>query len=136
MRLKRKTFEASLPSMAMGDIAFLLLIFFVILARAQNDDSHIRWTPSQIEDLQPGELALARVAIDQDNRLFLNGKEINIASLQSSIEGIYRDKPAEERIVLFKVHHDVHATHFEPAIEAIGSAGADVFHVLEEKDDE
>ena len=31
--------------MAMGDIAFNLLIFFVILARAQ-DDSHLQWQPA------------------------------------------------------------------------------------------
>ena len=40
MILLRKKLEASVPSMAMGDIAFLLLIFIVLLARAR-DDSHL-----------------------------------------------------------------------------------------------
>ena len=37
--------------MAMGDIAFLLLIFFVILARAQ-DDSHLKWEPAEDPELE------------------------------------------------------------------------------------
>ncbi len=41
MIVKRKQMDASIPAMAMGDIAFLLLIFFVILARAR-DDSHLQ----------------------------------------------------------------------------------------------
>ena len=50
MRLPRKKFEANIPSVAMGDIAFLLLIFFVILARAQNDD-HIQWEPAIADEV-------------------------------------------------------------------------------------
>ena len=38
--------KADVPSVAMGDIAFNLLIFFVILAKAQ-DDSHLQWQPAQ-----------------------------------------------------------------------------------------
>ena len=45
VKIPRKQFEANVPSMAMGDIAFLLLIFFIILAKAV-DDSHVPWTPA------------------------------------------------------------------------------------------
>jgi len=47
MKLQRKKLTASIPAFAMGDIGFLLLIFFVILARAQ-DDSHIQWQPGSL----------------------------------------------------------------------------------------
>ena len=50
MKVPKRKFEASVPAMAMGDIAFLLLIFFVILARAQ-DDSHLKWEPAVDEEL-------------------------------------------------------------------------------------
>ena len=45
MKIRRKMIPAEVPSMAMGDIAFNLLIFFVILARA-NDDSFLNWQPA------------------------------------------------------------------------------------------
>ena len=40
----------------MGDIAFNLLIFFVILARAQ-DDSHLQWEPAKAEEVQSAGVA-------------------------------------------------------------------------------
>ena len=45
MKIARKRLKAEVPSVAMGDIAFNLLMFFVILARAQ-DDSHLKWEPA------------------------------------------------------------------------------------------
>ena len=45
MVLPRRKLSATVPAMAMGDIAFLLLIFFVILARVR-DDSHLQWKPA------------------------------------------------------------------------------------------
>mgnify|MGYP001451074367 CR=1 FL=1 len=50
MILRRKTIEATVPSMAMGDIAFLLLIFIVLLARAR-DESHLVWQPATGSEL-------------------------------------------------------------------------------------
>ena len=52
---RRHQIDATIPSLAMGDIAFLLLIFFVILARAQ-DESHLRWQPATAPDVR-GQLA-------------------------------------------------------------------------------
>ena len=52
MKIKRRAIRADVPSMAMGDIAFNLLIFFVILARAQ-DDSHLQWTPAAARRIPP-----------------------------------------------------------------------------------
>ena len=51
MKCVRKTVKADVPSVAMGDIAFLLLIFFVILARAE-DDSHLKWQPANIPKVE------------------------------------------------------------------------------------
>ena len=62
MKLPRKTYDATVPSTAMGDIAFLLLIFFVILARAQ-DDSHIQWQPARLDKVEMAPAARASVAV-------------------------------------------------------------------------
>ena len=37
MKVATRKFKVEVPSVAMGDIAFNLLVFFVILARAQDD---------------------------------------------------------------------------------------------------
>jgi biopolymer transport protein ExbD len=76
MKIQRRTFTASIPSFAMGDIGFLLLIFFVILARAQ-DDSHVQWDPAKLKELQMTGTPLANVAIDTQSKVFLNGRKIS-----------------------------------------------------------
>jgi biopolymer transport protein ExbD len=131
MNIPRRKYEATVPSMAMGDIAFLLLIFFVILARVQ-DDSHIQWEPAKLENLDTAKNAKASVAIDADNKLYLNGKPIGLSDLAPQISDILGEAPAGKRMVFLKVHKHATATYFEPVIEAISEAGGDLMHVLED----
>ena len=116
----------------MADIAFLLLIFFVILARVQ-DDSHIQWEPARIAELDQAKNSKASVAIDADNITYLNGREIGVANLAASLSEILGDAEAGHRMVLLKVHKDATATYFDPVIEAISEAGGDLLHVLEDE---
>jgi biopolymer transport protein ExbD len=124
--------KADVPSVAMGDIAFNLLIFFVILARAQ-DDSHLQWQPAQAAELQSSGSSKVSVLIDKDNKLYLNGRPLGQMQLASEIEKLLGDLPAGQRIVLLKVHKDATAMYYEPVIESISEAGGDLVHVLDEK---
>jgi biopolymer transport protein ExbD len=135
MKIARKTMRCEVPSMAMGDIAFNLLVFFVILARVQ-DDSHLKWEPANTPKVENAGYAKASIVIDKDNRLHLNGREIGIAQLADGIEELLGNAPAGERIVTLKVHKEILAQRFEPVIEAIGEAGGDLVHILEEKREE
>ena len=134
MKIPRKRYEASVPSMAMGDIAFLLLIFFVILARAE-DDSHLQWQPAKSAILEQAKHAKVGIVVDVENKTYLNGQEIGVGQLATELEKILGDGPAGERTVLLKVHKDATAVYFEPIIEAVSEAGGDLLHILE-KDDE
>ena len=120
--------------MAMGDIAFNLLIFFVILARAQ-DDSHLKWQPAQAEDIESGRQAKVSVLIDVQDKVFLNGQPIGIGQLSAAVEEQLGDLPAGERTVMLKIHRASKALIFEPVIEAISEAGGDLFHVVEQQGD-
>lgn len=130
MKIPRKKYEASVPSMAMGDIAFLLLIFFVILARAQ-DDSHLQWQPAKTELLDQAKFSKAGVVVDVDNKTYLNGQEIGVGQLAVELDAILSDAPVGERTVLLKVHKDATAVYFEPIIEAVSEVGGDLIHILE-----
>lgn len=116
----------------MGDIAFNLLIFFVILARVQ-DDSHLDWTPATASQLENAGHSMVSVLIDKDNKLYLNGQQIGVAQLSGQIEESLGDAPQGERTVLVKVHKDTLAQRFEPMIEAISEAGGDLVHIVEEQ---
>jgi biopolymer transport protein ExbD len=133
MKLPRKTITASVPTFAMGDIAFLLLIFFVILARAQ-DDSHIQWQPAKLKEVEMAAAPRASVTIDTGFKTYLDGKETTPGVLAAALTNILGDAPAGQRHVFLKVHREAKATHFEPVIAAIGEAGGDLIHILEPED--
>ena len=114
----------------MGDIGFLLLIFFVILARAQ-DDSHIQWQPTKLKDVEMVAAPLASVAIDTGFKTYLDGKEISPDELASTLTTLLGDAPSGHRHVFLKVHKEAKASHFEPVIAAISEAGGDLVHILE-----
>tara|TARA_Y100000588_G_scaffold394231_1_gene513628 strand:- start:1086 stop:1514 length:429 start_codon:yes stop_codon:yes gene_type:complete len=140
MKIPKRSFEASVPSMAMGDIAFLLLIFFVILARAQ-DDSHLKWQPAKAEELEQAKHHKASVVIDVGNKYYLNGKELENPSQKGKLDKkdltnklkVLLGEDKEDRTVLLKVHKETKAERFEPVIEAISAAGAEIHHVLEQE---
>ncbi len=131
MKIQRRTPRAEIPSLAMGDIAFNLLIFFVILARAQ-DDSFLNWQPAAGKDLESAGHARVSVVIDTDSRLYFNGQEIGISQLADRTREALGDAPPGERTVLLKIDRESQAMRFEPVIEAISEAGGDLVHILQE----
>ena len=131
MKMKRKKSNAEVPSMAMGDIAFNLLIFFVILARAQ-DDSHLQWHPAEAIEVESAGASKVSVLIDNENKYYVNGQQTGEANLAQRIEGLLGEAGAGERTVLLKVHREVPAMYFEPVIEAISEAGGDLVHIVEQ----
>ena len=132
MKIQRKTMKVEVPSLAMGDIAFNLLIFFVILARAQ-DDSHLKWLPAKAEELESAKNAKVSVVIDVDEKVYVNGQQLGIAQLSARISELLGDTPTGERTVLLKIHNESKALIFEPVIEAVSEAGGDLFHVVEKE---
>lgn len=132
MNIGIRKHKCEVPSVAMGDIAFNLLIFFVILAKAQ-DDSHLQWIPAATPKVESAGFAKVSVMIDSQNDLYLNGQQIGLQQLSGRIKDLLGDAPLGDRTVLFKVHKDAQALKWEPVIESISEAGGELVHVLEEK---
>lgn len=132
MIIPRRHFTCTIPTFAMGDIGFLLLIFFVILARVQND-SHIQWTPAQSDAIAPAAAARASVTIDSGRKIYLDGRETIPDALAGALTAILDDAPRGSRRIHLKVDRDTPAEIFEPVIEAISEAGGELTHILETK---
>jgi biopolymer transport protein ExbD len=132
MKINRRASKADVPSMAMGDIAFNLLIFFVILARAE-DDSHLHWQPASAVEIIASGAAKVSVLIDSNNKYYINGQQVGETQIAGEVESLLSNAAAGERRVFFKVHKDAQAMYFEPAIAAISEVGGDLVHVLEQK---
>ena len=132
MKIARRQPKAEVPSIAMGDIAFNLLVFFVILARAQ-DDSHLQWTAAKAKKLEVAQHTKASIVIDKDEKLYFNGLPVSESQLGTMLEEHLKGAPAGERTVLLKAHKEATALRFQPVLEAIGEAGGDLVHVLNDE---
>ncbi len=98
MKIPRKKHKADVPSVAMGDIAFNLLIFFVILAKAQ-DDSHLNWTPAATQKVESAGPTRVSVLINSENKLHLNGQPIGLSQLAPRVKELLGEAPAGDRAV-------------------------------------
>ncbi len=119
--------------MAMGDIAFNLLIFFFILARAQ-DDSHHQWKPASTNRTDTASHVRAVVLVDVENKLYLDNQEISISQLGDKLERLLENYPIGQRTVLLKISREAPASRFEPILAAVSEVGGELLHVLEKKE--
>lgn len=117
----------------MGDIAFCIIVFFVILIKAQ-DDTHLQWTPAKTDRIDVAGYARASVVIDNKSKLYLNGHELSAGQLSGELKQLLGNLPQGERTVLLKVHREATASRFEPVLEAVAEAGGELVHVLDKKE--
>ena len=132
MRFKRRKLEVSPPYVSMADIAFNLVLFFLILAKTQ-DDSNLQWEAAKATGTKQVGNSRVSVTVDKNNRIYLNGKEIGVRDLAPAVEKELENNPPGNRIVLLKIHKETLAATFEPILEAVSQAGCEVVHVLEEE---
>ena len=132
MKFKRRKLSIIPPYVAMADIAFNLVLFFLILAKTQ-DDSHLQWVPAKASETKQFTNAKVSITVDNNDKVYLNGEEIGIRGLADRVARELGDKPPAERIVLLKIHKDTLAKTFNPIMEAVSQAGGEVVHVLDEE---
>lgn len=120
MKMQRKKFNAEVPAVAMGDIAFLLLVFIVVMATAKKPpDSHVVAEPPEASQPDETKPAVAWVAIDTQGLTYLNGKKIEPAALHDKLEATLAAIPYADRIVELKAHKTITAAVYEPVLEAV-----------------
>jgi biopolymer transport protein ExbD len=130
MKIRRRTVPPGVPAVALADIAFNLILFFIILAKTQ-DDSHLQWQPARAPGVGPIPDARYSVTVDGNKTIYLNGVPIGLSDLTPRLEAGLSAVPAGKRYVLLKVDRETPASVFEPIIEAVSLAGGDLVHVLE-----
>jgi len=122
-RRTRKRVSIIIPVASMGDIAFLLIIFFMVasqLARQRHDI-----TPPRSLDTYALKETPITLTIDKGGNCYLQGEKVHsVESLQPQLEVLLKDRTTDkDRTVLFRCDGSVRNRLFEPAIEAINEAG-------------
>ena len=114
----------NIPTTSMGDIAFLLIIFFMVCSNFAKE-AHINLKPPKAADLREIKETPVSVTISQEGTLYLQGRQVpDVAAIEWGIAGLLNDKVSEkERTVLFKCDADVSREIFEPVLDAIARGG-------------
>lgn len=127
---KRKRMDLVLPTSSMGDIAFLLIIFFILASnfmKSANIEADKPASPEAraIDDAQ------VEVVVDKNGKCYVQGVEVEESLVESAVlmaVGEHRDKP-----VSLLVDKNLPKRSFMPVVEALGSAGVKVILVGEKR---
>jgi len=122
-RKKRKPIPV--PIASMGDIAFLLIIFFMVASEAAKNPN-IALTPPLSEFVKTNEATLAaRISIDDVGQLYFDGVLVDgPKDIEWGVRAVINDATSDDqRRVLFSCHESLPKETFEPVLKAIAEAG-------------
>ena len=122
------------PASATGDIAFNLIVFFLVCASVQPDSGRKQTLPKAEQTEQKEqktenvEVMLTREAVS------INGNFLTLAQFDAKIKTILAGKPRpEDKVVIVKSRQDVAYTHWIDVTTRIEDAGGIITLQLEEE---
>jgi biopolymer transport protein ExbD len=123
---KQKRRAIPVPIASMGDIAFLLIIFFLVCSEVAKDNANIQTTPPISEHVKKMKASVAaRVAVDVDGLIYFDGAQVDSAKdVEWGVRAILANTASDDqRHVQFKCDAALPKETFEPVMKAIVEAG-------------
>ncbi len=131
MKIKRPVRRMPfVPTASFGDIAFLLIIFFMV-ASVFMKESSIKIKPAVSADIDKVKSVPISVIIDSDGKIWLQGEEYAKDALESELTAVLRDKTDKE--VYLKVDRGRKQKEFGQVLMALSNAGAEIVLVGEKR---
>ena len=123
-RKKRK--PVPVPIASMGDIAFLLIIFFLVCSEVSKDNSNIQVTLPFSEHVDKNEFPVAaRIALDEGGQIYFDGVQVESAKdVEWGVRALLTNTVSDDqRHVQFKCDAAIPKEQFQPVLKAIAEAG-------------
>ncbi len=131
-RKKRKAIPV--PIASMGDIAFLLIIFFLVCSEVAKEKNLPVTLPlsEHVEKVKAS--VVARVAVDKDNVIYFDGTQVdNAKDVEWGVRALLTNTVSDDqRHVQFRCDKDLPKEIFEPVLKAI-AAGGGIIEAVGEK---
>jgi len=132
---KKKKRVVPVPIASMGDIAFLLIIFFMLCSEASKEKNNLKVTlPTSVHVVKTKIAVVARVSIDEDGAIYFEGKPVaSHKDVEWGVRAMLANTVSDEqRHVQFKCDASLTKETFEPVLKAIAEAGGIIEAVGEE----
>jgi len=132
IKRKRRKMAIMVPIASMGDIAFLLIIFF-ILASNFAQEVHIEFDPARSPDIEKMERSQVSVVVDKDGQIWLQGEKCPVELLAGGAEALLVEQ--DNKVVMLTVHRELpHGVYGEVFLK-LSEAGAEIALVGEKGDE-
>ncbi len=122
--LRSSKVGADIPNSSMSDIAFLLLIFFMVttaFAAQQGIDFRLPPPPRDREDIPEEELEAITIAVQASGRLVVDGMPKNLNDLGPYIRPVLAIKP--EQFVIIQMDMDANYGHMMDVLDHLKIIG-------------
>jgi len=121
---RKKSTAISVPITSMGDIAFLLIIFFILCSTPARQMG-IKVNPPLSQFVAALKEAPVAVAIESNGTIYLQGAKVPTAvSVEWGVTALLRNAKTDgERTVLFRCDRTVARSPYQPVMEAIVRGG-------------
>lgn len=102
------------------DIVFIMLIFFIVTATFIKEPG-VEVTRAPADTAEQQRLVSILVAIDSDNRIWINRQETPVDQVRLAVERLRRENPRGSAVV--QADNDAHAEYLVDVLEQIRAAG-------------
>ena len=124
MRLhEKKTKGAEIPTASMADIAFLLLIFFMVTTVFANEVGLQIMLPEKGAEVKVKSENIQRIYVEEKGEIRLNGESVNQDQLVDEVKKILSENP--KAIFSIKTHPDAQYQYMVKALDKLRLANAE-----------
>ena len=116
---RRKILPVMIPVASMADIAFLLIIFFMLTSNFIRN-KNIEMTKPDSSDIVRAEEAPVTVTMDRLGVIRLNGQVVDVGLLDFGIRALLAD--VKDKRVMVQIDKDLLKEQFMPLLSAVASA--------------
>ena len=129
MAVKRRFKGGDIPTSSMADIAFLLLIFFLVTTTIDMDKGLGMVLPAEGEELEISKKNILNCLINSTGNVLLGGEGIEIRNLSKSV----RQKLVEndKLIISVKAHQSTSYSDYIAVIDQLKRANATLISIAE-----
>ncbi len=120
---KNKDRDASIPDGSLADIAFLILIFFMVATTIDMDKGIGIILPPEGEEVELNKDRITKVLIDPKGKVFLDGEIVEMDDVQKEIEKLLLEN--SKMIFSVKAHESAKYKDYIAVLDQLKMANAD-----------
>ena len=118
---RRKKPSLVLPLSSMGDIAFLLIIFFMLASNFMQT-ANVEMEEPHSADLDRQEAPKQSVTMDSEGNIWCQGQQVSAHEVTDILKSMAEQN--EDLLVHIAIHNSLTHKQFDPLIRAISESGA------------